>query len=520
MKKRTKLGIGGLGLLLGAMVLTGCTANFCSTNDKAHIMYMFDYGVSEYHNDAGTTEKPNTLVRGFDNLYVSVNRPTDSQSGIGATDNDKNHQDYIKPTDRYLVELDTVVLQHAVVAYYNEHEVDTKKNFSDIPASYISNVVSKPEGDNFDNSKHYVQDILDEFGYLKFADSGSEKGNVLFYNYDVYSQETRTLVSSDVLSLYDLPSDEYVTLYKSKMKTLINSYRSCIAITTDKYGYYGYGTSRDKTVIEGKSWGYAWKKGFLEGLLIYPIAWCVDSLANAFRGMNVSGLPQLLAILIVTIVIRLFILFAFGLKQSQNTAKMTSLQPEIQKIQAKYPNANTNQYEKQRQAEEMSRLYKKNKINPLTTILGMFVQFPVFICVWGGLQGAACLSSDAFLGLYLSMSVRDALFNKMMWKTGGAVTALILFILMMATQLISMILPMIFQKRAAKKAARLGKNPSQKSQDNKQKYFLIIMFVMITFISFSTASALGFYWLVGALVTIVQTIISTKIAEKKKNQKR
>jgi hypothetical protein len=33
-------------------------------------------------------------------------------------------------------------------------------------------------------------------------------------------------------------------------------------------------------------------------------------------------------------------------KQTQSNAKMTELQPEIQKIQAKYPNANTNQAEK------------------------------------------------------------------------------------------------------------------------------------------------------------------------------
>ena len=304
------------------------------------------------------------------------------------------------------------------------------------------------------------------------------------------------------------------------MKNLISQYRSCIAIATDKYGYYGYGSTRDKTVIQGKNWGYAWSKGLFEGLLVYPIAWCVDGLTNLFKGMNVSGLPQLLAILIVTIVLRLFILFTTGLKQSKTTAMMTSLQPEIQKIQAKYPNANTNQYEKQRMAEEMSRFYKKHKINPFSAIIGMIIQFPIFICVWGGLQGAACLSSDAFFGLYLSVSVKDALFNGTMWKTGGAVTALILFLLMIAAQFVSMMLPMYFQKKAAKKAAKLGKNPAQKSQNNKQMYFMIIMFAFIIFISFSTASALGFYWFVGALVTIVQTIMSTKIAEKRKQQKR
>ena len=104
--------------------------------------------------------------------------------------------------------------------------------------------------------------------------------------------------------------------------------------------------------------------------------------------------------------------------------------------------------------------------------------------------------------------------------TGGAVTALILYILLVLFQLAQMLLPQYLQKKAAKKAARLGKNPNQKSQDNKQKYMLIIFFVMIVFISFTTASALGFYWLVGSIVQIIQTLISTKIAEKKKAQKR
>ena len=521
MKKNKKLFIGGLGLLLGAMVLTGCTASFCSTNDKAHMMYMYDYGVSEYKNDAGTSDNPNAPVRGFDNLYVSVNRPTVKQSGIGATDANKNAADYIKPSDKFLVELDTVVLQHATLEYYKKGNEITSNTltFADVPTEFTTNIVSKSDDGTVEAGKIAVQDILDQYGYLKFADTTSEKGNVLFSNYDAYLTEVRSLVATDVLTFDDLPSDEYVKLYKSTMKNMVSQYRSCIAITTDKYGYYGYGTTRDKTVIEGKNWGYAWKKGVFEGLLVYPIAWCVDALNNVFSAIKVSGLSQLLAILIVTIVLRLFILFTTGLKQSKTTAMMTTLQPEIQKIQAKYPNANKNQYEKQRMAEEMSRLYKKNKINPFSSIIGMLIQFPIFICVWGGLQGAACLSSDAFFGLYLSMSVREALFNGSMWKTGGAVTALILFILLIVVQFISMMLPMYFQKKAAKKAAKLGKNPTQKSQNNKQMYFMIIMFAFIIFISFSTASALGFYWLVGALITIVQTIISTKLAEKRKQKR-
>ncbi len=43
--------------------------------------------------------------------------------------------------------------------------------------------------------------------------------------------------------------------------------------------------------------------------------------------------------------------------------KMTLLQPELAKIQAKYPNSKTNTAQKQRLSQETSAFYKKNKIN-------------------------------------------------------------------------------------------------------------------------------------------------------------
>jgi hypothetical protein len=48
MKRNNKLIVGGITLLLGATLLTGCTASFCSNQDKTHMLYVFDYGVTEY----------------------------------------------------------------------------------------------------------------------------------------------------------------------------------------------------------------------------------------------------------------------------------------------------------------------------------------------------------------------------------------------------------------------------------------------------------------------------------------
>ena len=48
MKRKAKLIFGGFSLLLGAIVLSSCTASFCSVTDKAHMLYAYDYGVTDY----------------------------------------------------------------------------------------------------------------------------------------------------------------------------------------------------------------------------------------------------------------------------------------------------------------------------------------------------------------------------------------------------------------------------------------------------------------------------------------
>ena len=71
------------------------------------------------------------------------------------------------------------------------------------------------------------------------------------------------------------------------------------------------------------------------------------------------------------------------LKSTISQQKMQALQPELSKIQQKFPNSNTNQYEKQALANAQMALYKKNGVNPLSSILVMFVQFPNLYCGLG-----------------------------------------------------------------------------------------------------------------------------------------
>ena len=55
MKRKTKLVLGGLTLFFGAVVLTGCTASFCTVTDQAHMLYAFDYGITDYRAENADT---------------------------------------------------------------------------------------------------------------------------------------------------------------------------------------------------------------------------------------------------------------------------------------------------------------------------------------------------------------------------------------------------------------------------------------------------------------------------------
>jgi YidC/Oxa1 family membrane protein insertase len=203
-------------------------------------------------------------------------------------------------------------------------------------------------------------------------------------------------------------------------------------------------------------------------------------------------------------------------------AKMTELQPEIQKIQNKYPNSNTSQTEKMKVAEETQKLYKKHNIHPFRSILIMFIQFPVFICVWGALSGSAALSTGSFLNLNLSSSISTILFNQAEWDIahgGGALTALLLFLFMSIAQAIAMLLPQFMQKAKAKKVARLGRNPATNQQSKNMQIFTWVMLAMIIFMGFSLASGMGVYWLIGAVFSVAQTLITQVIVERKKKEK-
>jgi YidC/Oxa1 family membrane protein insertase len=87
------------------------------------------------------------------------------------------------------------------------------------------------------------------------------------------------------------------------------------------------------------------------------------------------GAPWWLSIALLTIVVR-SILFPLTIKQVKSMRAMQDLRPEMEKIRAQYSN------NRQKQQEEIMRLYQERKVNPLGGCLPILVQMPVFIGIF------------------------------------------------------------------------------------------------------------------------------------------
>ena len=337
-------------------------------------------------------------------------------------------------------------------------------------------------------------------GIALFAGGDNLEDNTMWYNFDKWVKEAQT---NDSVGIENCPDGNYIALYKQTFETIIANKTTCISPVTGEY---------DGVVIEGKTWKEAFSLGLIEGLLVYPISWLIYTLATAFSALG--GVGVVLAIFLVTLIVR-GILIALTFKQTLSQSKMTALQPELNKIQNKYPNAATNPYDKQRMGQEQMALYKKHKINPFGMFIVMIFQFPIFISVWGAMQGSSILMSGEFFGLSLAASTGTA----MMDFKGPWYVAWIIFVLMALGQIASMKIPQWLQKKKQEKQQKLVKNPSLEQQQKTMNMVNNVMLIMIIVMGFSLPVSMCIYWFITSLISLGQSFLTQKIISNSSKKK-
>ncbi len=154
----------------------------------------------------------------------------------------------------------------------------------------------------------------------------------------------------------------------------------------------------------------------------------IHKLLAPIFGAN-SGVTWSLSIMGLVVLIRIILIPLF-VKQIKSQRALTALQPHMKEIQKKYKD------DRQKQSEEMMKLYKEHKTNPLASCFPVLAQAPIFFSLFTVLNGIAKNKPHGFLkGEYLVSAAQAKFFGASISETflgSDKVTVKIVTVLLIA----------------------------------------------------------------------------------------
>ena len=122
------------------------------------------------------------------------------------------------------------------------------------------------------------------------------------------------------------------------------------------------------------------------GVILDPLYWIVSGVMVVIHKAlsplfgEASGVTWSLSIVGLVILIRTILIPLF-VKQIKSQRALTALSPEMKKIQQKYKD------DRQKQSEELMKLYKEHKTNPMASCFPILAQAPIFFALFTVLNG-------------------------------------------------------------------------------------------------------------------------------------
>lgn len=221
----------------------------------------------------------------------------------------------------------------------------------------------------------------------------------------------------------------------------------------------------------GKAISWGWFEIFEK-----PFLWLLRTLNGLVGNFGV-------AIILLTVIIR-GLMFPIAQKQFASMAQMKAVQPKMKEIQERFKD------DKQRQQQEIMKLYKDEKVNPLAGCLPLVLQIPIFFALYKVLVLAIEMRHEPFILWIRDLSAPDPahilnLFGMLPYDVPGFLAIGPLAVLLGITMWLTFKL-----------------NPSAMDPVQQQMFAImpwILMFVMAPF-----AAGLLLYWVTSNLLTLAQ----------------
>jgi YidC/Oxa1 family membrane protein insertase len=204
--------------------------------------------------------------------------------------------------------------------------------------------------------------------------------------------------------------------------------------------------------------------------------------------------------IILTVVLVKVILLPVSLKAARTQMVMHEMEPQMKAIKEDYKD------KREEQARKTLELFQKNKVNPFSSILLLFIQIPIVIALYFAVYrgGGVALPDINTTLLYSFIPVPETVSMLFFGVMNIAAKSLPLAFLAGVTQFIytRMSLPTLAPRDA--KAEVSFKDDFNRSMQLQMRYVMpIIIFVA----AYTISAAVALYFVVSNLMTILQEII-------------
>jgi len=211
--------------------------------------------------------------------------------------------------------------------------------------------------------------------------------------------------------------------------------------------------------------------------------WFMRPIFNLLLGLFHATGNFGVAIICLTLIVRA-IMFPIAQKQFASMAAMRKIQPKMKALQERFKD------DKQRQQQEIMKLYQAEKINPAAGCLPLLLQIPVFYALYKTLVVSVEMRHQPFILWIKDLSAPDPLtpvnlFGLLHFAPPAMLAIGVLPILVGATQWISM---------------KLNPQP----MDPAQAQIFALMPWFLVFVMAPFAAGLQLYWITNNLLTIAQ----------------
>ena len=257
-----------------------------------------------------------------------------------------------------------------------------------------------------------------------------------------------------------------VTLAAGQQQTRVTRLFAGAKVTEVLDGYEDAGLTNFGLAID---WG--WFRWF-----VVPIFWLLRQLFHAVGNFGV-------AIILLTVIIRA-LMFPIAQKQFASMAQLRSVQPKMKALQERYKD------DKPELQQQMAKLYKEEKLNPLAGCLPVLLQIPIFFALYKTLIIAIEMRHQPFALWLEDLSAPDPatilnLFGLLPFTPPGLLAIGVLAVLLGVTMWLQFKL-----------------NPAALDPIQQQIFMFmpwVLMFVMAPF-----AAGLLLYWITSNILTLSQ----------------